>query len=473
MLQNRDVCGTVPPRLTVNDLFGRTLRNPLRFARRARAGPGGTFYTHGVYTMHKKALTVAIAGALAAPLAAQAVDFKIAGHVNRALFVTDGDAGTKAEVANNGGSSTRVRVGGGSELMDGNKVDIQLEYEEKGSGVNLRHANVKYSGAFGGVTLGQGSEAGDGSQYSDTTGVFGIGHGAGTGAGFSLGDYFGSLDSGGRVGMVRYDTPALGPVSAAVSVANGDRVSGLLKLSSEFGGTSFGAQLGTLQMPGSTSSIGASFGVTMASGLTLSGAWARGNDMLGELVAGTPAVDEVPRVMTRVDLNRRLGGITFDDAVGEQRDIIADDDSTPAARQQAREKIQGFFESYACEETPPTTTIADPDGARAMCEARLQSNPIPAVPAVLDFQHVTDPDYFQAEIGYKFGNTGVAVSWYQSNDFEREGSKGTALGIGARHTLPKAAAEIYAAVQNYDVKRTRGATSEDETVFMLGTRVKF
>ena len=326
--------------------------------------------------MHKKALTVAIAGALAAPLAAQAVDFTISGHVNRALFVVDTDAGTQAKVQNNGGSSTRVRANGSTELMDGNTVGIQLEYEESGSSVKLRHANVQLGGPFGKVTLGQGSEAGDGSAYSDTTGVFGIGHGAGTAATsdngadglFSLGSYFGSLDGGGRVNMVRYDAPDLGPVGAAVSVANGDRLSGRLKLSSEFSGTSFGAQLATLQMPDDESILGASFGATMASGLTLSGAWAKGKEM------GT---------------------------------------------------------------------------------------------------NLTDPSYFQVEIGYKFGNTGVAASWYNSEDFVNEGSEGTAFGIGARHTLPKAGAELYAAAQNYDVERTSGAESEDETVFVVGTRVKF
>ena len=332
--------------------------------------------------MHKKALTVAIAGALAAPMAAQAVDFKISGHVNRALFVVDKNLadeamnGTKARVQDNGGSSTRVRVTGSTELEGGNKVGIQWEYQQgsvrnsaddgSATSLTLRHANVQYSGGFGKITIGQGSEAGDGSAYSDTTGVFGIGHGAGTSSDFSLGGYFGSLDAGGRVEMVRYDTPALGPVSAAASVGNGDRVSGLIKLSSDFGGTSFGAKLATLQMPGDTSTLGASFGATMASGLTLSGAWAKGKEMGG-----------------------------------------------------------------------------------------------------------TDPSYLQAEVGYKFGNSGVAVSWYKSDDFKAKGSEGTALGVGARHTLPKAGAEVYTAVQNYDVKKTKGAASEDETVFVVGTRVKF
>ena len=184
-------------------------------------------------------------------MAAQAVDFTISGQINRALVVTDNDAGTTATVRDNFGSSSRIRAAGTSELEGGASVTIQFEYEvggnhdkgarhasgagvpvsgsgpdsldegAGGTGVNLRHANIKYSGSFGGVTLGQGSEAGDASQYSDTTGVVGIGHGSiGT-----MGSYFGSLDSGGRVNMVRYDTPAIGPVSAAVSVANGDRVS--------------------------------------------------------------------------------------------------------------------------------------------------------------------------------------------------------------------------------------------------------
>ena len=94
--------------------------------------------------------------------------------------------------------------------------------------------------------------------------------------------------------------------------------------------------------------------------------------------------------------------------------------------------------------------------------------------AVAAMPTTTDPSYFQVEIGYLFGNTGVAVSWYQSSDFMQEGSSGTAIGIGARHTLPKAGADIYAAVQNYAVKKRRKApTSDDETVVMIGTRVTF
>ena len=84
-----------------------------------------------------------------------------------------------------------------------------------------------------------------------------------------------------------------------------------------------------------------------------------------------------------------------------------------------------------------------------------------------------DPSYFQMEVGYIFGDTGVAVSWYQSQDFVTEGSKGTAIGIGATHNFPKAGAQVYTAVENFDVTPRRGAGSTDGTLFMIGTKVSF
>ena len=298
--------------------------------------------------MHKKALTVAIAGALAAPMAAQAVDFSISGHVNRALVVVDTDDGTEGAVVNNGSSSTRVRWTGSSEMMDGNSVGIQVEYQETGDGsLGLRHANIKYSGEFGKVTIGQGSEAGDGSAYKGGVGTFGVGHGQEKGPSFSLGAYFGSLDAGGRINMIRYDTPALGPVGAAVSVGNDDSISAAATLSTDFSGSSFNAMIASLQVPGDTATIGASAGVSMANGLGVSGAWGMGESM------------------------------------GD---------------------------------------------------------------------NATDPSYFQAAIAYSFGDSTVSASWYSSEDFANEGSEGTALGVGVNHNLPKVAAQVYAAVQNYAVE---------------------
>ena len=303
-------------------------------------------------------------------MAAQAVDFTISGHVNRALVIVDSDDAdsSSAEVLNNGSSSTRIRWTGSSEMMDGNSVGIQVEYQESADGsLGLRHANVNYSGEFGEVTIGQGSEAGDGSAYKGGVGTFGIGHGQEKGSAFTLGAYFGSLDAGTRTNMIRYDTPAIGPVGAAVSVGNGDRISAAATLSTEFSGSSFNAMIATLQEKGDPSTVGASAGVSMANGLGVSGAWGMGESMGND----------------------------------------------------------------------------------------------------------TDPSYFQASVAYSFGDTTVAASWYSSEDFKNDGSDGTAIGIGVNHNLPKVAAQVHAAVQNYDAEDMAMGIDTDETVLVVGTRVRF
>ena len=331
-------------------------------------------------------------------MAAQAVDFTLSGQVSRTLFVNDSDTGTSATIRDNNGS-TRVRANGHSVLDDGSTVGIQFEYAVD-AGVSLRHANVQFRGAYGAVTFGQGSEAGDGSAGLGPS-VTGIGAGQdGTGALAAVGDagkhkvisYFGSLDGGARLNMIRYDTPALGPMSAAVSLANGDSVSGLLALSSEFSGTAFAAKVGAHQAAGEASQISASVGVTLANGLAVGGAWGQGDNV-------------------------------------------------------ARGKADGSIACAAATASGCTITAAAPG-------------------------NVGDPSYFRAGIGYTFGNTTVAASWYNSEDFIVDGSEGTAFGAGASHALPKVGATIHASVQNYEVTRM-GMADVDETVFQLGTLVTF
>ena len=104
------------------------------------------------------------------------------------------------------------------------------------------------------------------------------------------------------------------------------------------------------------------------------------------------------------------------------------------------------------------------------CELVPHAAPQPAVADVPDRR--TDPSYVMARVGYTFGNTTVAASWYSSEDFVWDGAEGTAIGFGASHALPKVGATIHASVQNYQVDFPGGA-SQKETVFQLGTLVTF
>ena len=333
-------------------------------------------------------------------MAAQAVDFTVSGHVNRALFITDTDNSTRAHVGDNGSSGTRVRFAGSSEMENGGSAGVYLEYSA-GATLGLRYAEAYYGGGFGKVSIGQGENAGDGSVYSDKSGVFGIGHGQGTGqstlAGYAAGSYFGSLDGGAhRMERIRYDTPSIGPFSAAISfgkhrvaaMGSVDAKTGLTKVSPKvdrdvvsagakiaetFGGTEFQAKVGTVQFSkGDSGIVSASAGMKLPSGVTVSGAWGKGTDVHG----------------------------------------------------------------------------ADGPGG-------------------------TSPSYFQSTVGYVIGDTSVAASWWQTSDFVNDNSEGTAIGIGANHNLPKVGAQIYAAVQNYSVKDDAGGVDRDETVAVVGTRIKF
>ena len=417
-------------------------------------------------------------------MAAQAVDFTISGQVSRTLFVNDSDTGTSGTIRDNNGA-TRVRANGSSGLDDGSTVGIQFEYAVDAA-VTLRHANVQYTNPVAGrITIGQGSEAGDGSA-SLGPGVPGIGAGQdGTsttkylnalGVPMTLGGaFFGSLDGGGRTNMIRYDTPSIGPMRAAFSVGNNDSISALLALSSEFSGSTFGAQVGTHHMPRpgtptmpstrDPSTVSASAGLTLASGLSFGGAWGRGDNL-----QGMPAM---PAVTARVagDAAAVRAGLLA--AINAARPGTADNLADDAALQALslsslsatdRAAAAKYVAANACHMGVADATTGGEAVSSSPCSTVLVSS--------ATSETSVDPSYFRMGIGYTFGDTTVAASWYNSEDFVMTGSEGTAYGIGASHTLAKAGATFHASVQNYEVERP-GMPDMDETVIQIGTLVTF
>ena len=98
-------------------------------------------------------------------------------------------------------------------------------------------------------------------------------------------------------------------------------------------------------------------------------------------------------------------------------------------------------------------------------------DPSPAIPAGPDMQNIVDPSFMQVALSYAFADTSVGVSWYQSSDAVHDGSELTAIGAGVNHALPKLGVNIYAAAQNYSVDD--GSYESDDTVVMIGARIKF
>ena len=204
--------------------------------------------------MQKKTLAIAIASALAVPMAAQAVNVKLSGQVNRAImFADDGEASDILHVDNDN-SSTRFRFTGSEKIGNGVTAGVVWEVQMESntsSGVTIKQAgdigggsfterkmDIFFSGGWGKVTFGQGDGAGNGTIERDLSGtvvaalasrqtvggsiVYRTSAGGASAAG-DVNDNYNHLDAFSRTDRIRYDTPTLGPgIVGSVSASNND-----------------------------------------------------------------------------------------------------------------------------------------------------------------------------------------------------------------------------------------------------------
>jgi len=243
-------------------------------------------------------------------------------------------------------------------------------------------------------------------------------------------------------------------------VGNDDRISFAASLSTEFSGTSVNAMVASLREDSEVDgkaqeTIGASFGVSMANGLGISGAWARGDNHGSK--AGSAAVPAEMGFACRADegkMDDGSGTTSGSELHAKGGDVVTPgpDPDDPSAR-------------LTCGDS----TFVDGVGVASTYEYGETMAAVPAKHAMAG----PDPSYFQAGIAYSFGDTTVSASWYNSEDFVEKGSEGTAIGIGVNHNMPKVGAQVYAAVQSYSVEEMEGAESKDATVAVVGTRVRF
>ena len=180
--------------------------------------------------MERKLIAAAVSSALAVPMAAQAVEFAVSGHVNRAVILVDQDGYAKdgdLQHVDSNASPSRFRLKGSEELDSGLTAGVNMELgvlsTGTSSGTTTRHAAVYLDGAGGKLTLGHTSTAADGMAHADGA--------------FNGGSWYGGVSNwcayhssgpacpsndGGRTDVLRYDTPSLGPVRLAASAGDDD-----------------------------------------------------------------------------------------------------------------------------------------------------------------------------------------------------------------------------------------------------------
>lgn len=219
--------------------------------------------------MNKKLLTVAIAGAMAAPMSAQAVKYKLSGQVNRAIVFQDDGVQSDVRHVDSISSGTRIRLRGSEDLGNGMKVGFYWELQTSSNGSsaafpdqnsdgvqnsnNIRQAHVWFSGNWGKLSMGQLDGAANGAVESDLSGT-GI---AGSNSfrssfsggmrwrfsapgnaftGLTHGGTYSSYDGFSRYDGIRYDTPALGPVVVSASIGNDNKWDVAARVNTALGG---------------------------------------------------------------------------------------------------------------------------------------------------------------------------------------------------------------------------------------------
>ncbi len=244
--------------------------------------------------MNKKVLAVAVSSALAVPMAAHAVKYKLSGQINRAAVYQNDGENSDIQFVDNGASGTRWRMNGSEDIGNGMKVGFNWEWQASSNpgtaaigadgdtfGSALRKAEVWFSGGWGKVSLGQGDGAGNGlteidlsdtwnAAYVvqdemggdmewrtsaggniagastidlDTTGGGIVTASAGTPESLTYGETYQTYDAFSRYDRIRYDSPALGPVTLSVSAGAQDKYEGAVRWSQGIGGGQISAGL--------------------------------------------------------------------------------------------------------------------------------------------------------------------------------------------------------------------------------------
>ena len=200
--------------------------------------------------MERKLIAAAVSSALALPMAAQAVEFSVSGHVNRAIISVDGgDNDGDVQHVDANSSESRIRATGSGELDNGLTAGVQWEVGGIGKAdggdnfIKTRHANVYLNSVGGKLTVGHGSRAADTMAHARLGGPSWLGgvtnwcsyHGTGPAC---------PSNDGGRGPMLRYDTPAIGPASLAVSVGENDYWDAKISVAGSMGDAGYDLRVG-------------------------------------------------------------------------------------------------------------------------------------------------------------------------------------------------------------------------------------
>ena len=382
--------------------------------------------------MERKLIAAAVASALALPMAAQAVEFSVSGHVSRAIISVDGqDNDSDVQHVEANASPSRFSFTGSEELEGGMTAAVGLEY---GSTPNLRQAHGSLSGEFGKVTIGHTSPTADGPSYASFIGPANMG-GATNWCPYSSTGPACQNYSPSRQPILRYDTPAIGPASIGVSTGNNDYFDATLTIAGSFGDAGYDLRVGFI------SEYDEEVDAMDATAARITGKMLREALVKAEHANIKEHMEEAGVVITQISGT----------AVGETATLVEEDDAAEFIKL-----------------TPAKAATTKPAGDAVITSAAFAFGQGTSIAIGWSQEDVNDGEQQFAALGHSYGAGSVAV-YYARGEEDEDGAKteGSHWGVAVGHDVG-GGVDAYAGYRVMQEDRM-----EDVSLLLAGMRVKF
>ena len=465
--------------------------------------------------MERKLIAAAVSGALALPMAAQAVEFSVSGHVNRAILsVDDGtDNDDDLKHVDSNASQSRVRFTGSEELDSGMTAGVNLEMgilTGDKDGTTTRHAALYLDTAGGKLTMGHTSAAADNMAHARLGGpswLAGVTNWCSYHASIGASKTAVACQSndGGRREVLRYDTPALGPATVSISAGDNDYWDARLTIAGSIGDAGYDIRIGHIgeydkpvdpitPMPvlrGGTPATHTPEFVRFPSTRTaVSGADLYAEQFGGTAPAGTPTPEAEAAAREAYRTHRDRSGSTYQSfptaaAARAGTSPTAVDLETGGFNGALFYNVMTPGRHDPSSVTPGTPgTIVQPDD---IPQPPKKMGDITTASAAVSFGQGTsvafawsqdenpgsnaDHEYTYVELDHSYGDGSVGVYWKQGEQGNGPGepkTEGSLWGVGIGHNIG-AGATAYAGYRV--IKQDR--VPDDVSVIIAGMRVTF
>ena len=450
--------------------------------------------------MQRKLVAAAVSSALALPMTAQAVEFAVSGHVNRAILSVDNHPSGDDDLrhVDSNASQSRFRLKGSEELENGMTAGVNLEMgvlsTGSSSGTTTRHAALFLDTPGGKLTMGHTGVATDGATNARLGGPSWLGGVTNWCAYYSDSNPACQTHDGGRTDILRYDTPALGPATLSVSAGDNDYWDVALKLAGSFGEAGYDFRIGytpeyEVPRPDMTSTTPASSRTVVE---TTPDRWrfnVDGDALFAELdgdpmtanPSGTPnSVEQHKAANSMPEGTQYFLHAENNPPVNNDGNGLADADAFNGAN---------WYNVFI----PGTTTtreVATAATTTTTPQTPTKAGDIVAASAALSFGQgtslavawaedtnpksasglSTDGSYLYAEVDHSYGDGSVGVYWKEGEKDAGDGTseEGSLWGVGIGHNIG-AGVTAYAGYR----RNKRDNVSDDISIIVAGMRVQF